>query len=67
MWGLTTRGTPAFTAATLTFLERTCEMGKIGVYAPIGGGARCKSGDLGLELSTLFCRTEGTTDTSGFG
>jgi hypothetical protein len=52
--------TPASTTATLTFLEKTSETGKIAVYAPIGG-PRCTSGGaLGLELSTPFCGTAGT-------
>jgi len=57
--------TASFTAATLTFLESTCETGKFAVCAPIG--ARCKSGDLGLELSTPFCGMAGTAGASGFG
>jgi hypothetical protein len=62
----TTRTTPASTAATLTFLERTCETGKVAIYALIGG-PRCKTDDIGLELSTMFCGTAGTASGSEFG
>ena len=62
----TTKTTPASTAATLTFLERTCETGKLAVYALIGS-VRCKSGDLGLESSAPICRTAGTAGGSEFG